>query len=1698
MKNKVKRALAGIVSLSMLASAMAGLQITASAADDAMTAEYEQVQFSMTYDDGISWDNGAFEKSSSGTITVGMLNESHGKYGAYGSNTNDNFTLTYMPEKDITGYEVEFFATTQANLAGSNFNDSSNSIIYYSSDNSVYTKLSGGDNYNREDIIDFYNGTQGDGIHPAQENDIYKHKLTNKTKLPDGVKYFRVYSKGKNWKSAFHSIKLYGAYDGADEVSQALEAEFVFENISGGQDAGSVTEPLSLMQEVNGNAVEWTSSNSAAIDPETGTVTRSAVSADVILTAKTSYEVDGNATNATYTYNLVVPADTSIGSEVKVFTFGDENGPKADEDIFDGENLIDWTMSRVPGDESNPMFYAAEMDLGDGQTIYTLQRRRTDGQIHNNADGYITYSIPNMTSFSAQFIFGNYNGKVSAAPVFEISADGKDFTTLSTVSADGTAPSEAGQYQRVTYTGYNIPVGTNYLKINMPRPGDASTDGFKTVQLEKVKANINAILGEWSDGANVSLDYEGSDAVISWPAFESDEEFEYEILMDGMYLETVPKTQTSYTVSGIEEHTEYQFAVSAVQKNDDNTADKRSQTLISEIKKSSGDEYVFIDKFKFEETISKYAQWSAPIKYNSDNKTVLRASSGDLYAVYPIGSPISSFSVDMLIYQAKDGVPGETSFEVSVDGQSWTPIEAVRTGDNPGNYSIVPWNYKAENIQSILSGASYLRIKLGSIVNGRTEGVQLKQVSIKKASDEEMGEAAIIAEITKAMKWDTLFSADADALMENLTLPGLVNDTYPVTWKSSDESVITNAGVINRSETEKSAVLTATVTYASEKTLEFKYDITVLRAGVDNVIFDTCADFSKTFEHSENVVVRDMTTDFGESSAFGISNKSLTQPEKEYVIYKADNITAFDISVAENDQGDVGLMRFEIADSSGKFRPLNNVTKTTPEVISNQWKSAHYIASDLPEDTQYIKMYFVTYVLSPTNKCWSFVIRDVTLMQKDVEYTYEWPENSELTVSDVTENSANLSWPAAVAAEGEVEYDVYADNDLKATVSQTNATITGLDRNTVYSVYVRAKGTDDESKISIKLAADDFRTRRKQGTASSITPESSSVELSNVSGDVVSASADVTITDAAVFENNGHITLGFKQSDGTLGNAYVNIYEYTTEFYKNGKVTEVLEHDKYETGDTVNVVTEDCWITEAGQTLFVEGADWSNVVLYSTPESDDVYYTNASIDTASEVRVDLVPENMPLENLSRSFTFETNITIPETNEQNLRIALYSDKDNMKVVELTQEKDFEHGKKGALYLTYENTGLYEARTWLPRLEYDGKTRNLKLFVDMAADTVIVAIDNKVVAEDIYVSNIDAPHLSYMVLSGGYTLTDTVISGGYKGFAYKPAYLADNSGNPIKSLKSGETATARFSVVNSGPAKNVQMYVKQDDASTGIISKINASEEQTIQNKEGWQNIDLDITATSDNGHIKAYVWDDSLSPIAEAGGYYGETASKNTDKRLFLIGDSTVRYVYKTGQNPPNIGWGEVIDRFLNDDIEVYNYAKDGTSSKTYWQSGRFNAMKPYMREGDYLMFQLAHNDRSTTPGKGTTTEEYKSYLEKFVAEARRMGLNMIFVTPVALQADITEGDAAKDPSKSSLYQYVQAMEEVAAEYDVPIIDLFRTSITNLHEAGVTSSDKKGIYTDGTHFTEAGAEILCGYIKTLLQNCEETDLGNYFN
>jgi lysophospholipase L1-like esterase len=205
-------------------------------------------------------------------------------------------------------------------------------------------------------------------------------------------------------------------------------------------------------------------------------------------------------------------------------------------------------------------------------------------------------------------------------------------------------------------------------------------------------------------------------------------------------------------------------------------------------------------------------------------------------------------------------------------------------------------------------------------------------------------------------------------------------------------------------------------------------------------------------------------------------------------------------------------------------------------------------------------------------------------------------------------------------------------------------------------------------------------------------------------------------------------------------------------------------------------------------------------------------------------------------------------------------------------------------------------------------------------------------------------------------------------------------------------------------------------------------------------------------------------------------------STNQPLRMVIVGDSTV---CNYPSNDPARGWGMFIQNYFDNDLKVINLARSGRSTKTFIKEGLWaNALK---EKPDYVLIQFGHND-SHDPSRPESTDAnttYKDYLRQYIDDCRAVGAEPVLVTPMCRRTFATDGKL-----EDALLPYTNAMKDVAAEKNVPLVDLHTESARLFEQLGPAGSGKLADKTgDYTHFNEKGAKEMAALVMQELPQVE---------
>lgn len=219
------------------------------------------------------------------------------------------------------------------------------------------------------------------------------------------------------------------------------------------------------------------------------------------------------------------------------------------------------------------------------------------------------------------------------------------------------------------------------------------------------------------------------------------------------------------------------------------------------------------------------------------------------------------------------------------------------------------------------------------------------------------------------------------------------------------------------------------------------------------------------------------------------------------------------------------------------------------------------------------------------------------------------------------------------------------------------------------------------------------------------------------------------------------------------------------------------------------------------------------------------------------------------------------------------------------------------------------------------------------------------------------------------------------------------------------------------------------------------------------------------------------WDDRLT-IAFSGPTPAVQSVEITPvkaRRILIAGDSTV-----TDQGGTDYAsWGQMLPRFLSNDVAVANHARSGETMKSFVTSLRWDKLLSDLRAGDVVLMQFGHNDQKKQWPRTYVDAEraYPAWLSAFAADVQARGAQVVLISPVSRRT-FENGKIT-----NSLAGYDDAVRKVAADLNVPFIDLTAKTKT-LYEALGPDISPLAFGNGGqdkTHHNAYGAYQIANYV-----------------
>lgn len=192
----------------------------------------------------------------------------------------------------------------------------------------------------------------------------------------------------------------------------------------------------------------------------------------------------------------------------------------------------------------------------------------------------------------------------------------------------------------------------------------------------------------------------------------------------------------------------------------------------------------------------------------------------------------------------------------------------------------------------------------------------------------------------------------------------------------------------------------------------------------------------------------------------------------------------------------------------------------------------------------------------------------------------------------------------------------------------------------------------------------------------------------------------------------------------------------------------------------------------------------------------------------------------------------------------------------------------------------------------------------------------------------------------------------------------------------------------------------------------------------------------------------------LTALLAATAAMGQDREERTDAppftgyKIVLVGDSTMA---------PHSGWASAFCAYhVKSSVACLNLGRGGRSTRSYRQEGSWDlALREAAVEGykvRYVLIQFGHNDQSRKPERWTErTREFPGNLRRYVEDVRAVGAKPVLLTPL-VRREFRDGEL-----KNNLDEWSDEVRKVAAELDVPLVDLNAISAAQTQELGAEAA-----------------------------------------
>ena len=189
-------------------------------------------------------------------------------------------------------------------------------------------------------------------------------------------------------------------------------------------------------------------------------------------------------------------------------------------------------------------------------------------------------------------------------------------------------------------------------------------------------------------------------------------------------------------------------------------------------------------------------------------------------------------------------------------------------------------------------------------------------------------------------------------------------------------------------------------------------------------------------------------------------------------------------------------------------------------------------------------------------------------------------------------------------------------------------------------------------------------------------------------------------------------------------------------------------------------------------------------------------------------------------------------------------------------------------------------------------------------------------------------------------------------------------------------------------------------------------------------------------------------------------------AQTTPIRIILVGDSTMAV---------KSGYGPGFCSLVTEQVTCIDLAKGGRSSGSYRAEGSWTVVMEQLKsetqfKDTYVLIQFGHNDQPGKPGRSTDlATEFPANMARYVEDVKSTGSKPVLVTP------LTRRSFREGRLKDDLEPWAAAARKVAAEQQVPLLDLHAESYAAVQKMGSSEANTLAMGPPPPEVIEAAAQ-----------------------